>query len=253
MEEPRKKSIIGIILPIIVAIIIVAVFIYLDSKKGLEPEPEPNDEPTTEQPVETVRPKPISPSQNPRRGEQLNPQVGCAGPPNIEPETLKEPDKEWIITKDGKTMISLGKYRITAPVYLVFDIPKLWLYFFSDQLSSRDDKMYGLEQAYTSRIILMVNDYERELKLGGDEYMFIELDDFPLGDLYPYDKEAILEFEFLIELNCNNIEGGVCLNNKGESLDFIDGADIQSQIRIFAVGCQEFSNDLIIDSVFNYK
>ena len=253
MEKPKKKSALGIIIPIIIAVIVVAIFIYLDSRRGLEPEPEPSNEPTTEEPIEALRPEPISPSQNPRREEQLDPRLGCASPLNIEPETLKEPDKEWVISREGKTIISLGKYRITAPEYLVFDIPKLWLYFFSEKLSSRDDRMYGLEKSYISKIVLIVNDYERELKLGGDEYMFIELSDFPLGDLYPYDKEVVLDFEFLIELNCNNIEKGACFNNKGEPLDFIDGADIQSQVRLFAVGCQEFSNDLMIDSIFRHK
>ena len=239
-----------IIIPVIVAIIFVGIFLYLDYKRQSEMAPE---EPDTEQPIDTDRPKPVIPSENPRREEQLDPRLGCASPENIKPETLKEPDKEWIIDKNGKITISLGKHRITAPIHLVFDIPRLWLYFFSEELSDRDDNLYGLEGSYVSKITLVVNDYERQIKLGGDKYMFIELDNYPLGDLYPYDKDVFLDFEFLIELNCNNIENNVCLNNDGKSLDFINNADVRSQIRIFAVGCQEFSNDLITDSVFKHE
>ena len=87
----------------------------------------------------------------------------------------------------------------------------------------------------------MVNGHEREIKLGGDEYMFIELDDYPLGDYYPYEN-VDLEFEFLVELEYDG----------KESLDYINGADIQAQIRIFAIGCQEFTKDIKTSAKFEY-
>lgn len=261
MKENNDKDVIDnkkrfnwqIIIPIVIAIIIVAVFLYLDYKKDHEQTEEPNGEEQQQEQSESYKPKPIPPSENPRRSEQLDPGLGCASPLNIKPDLTEEHSKEWLIDKNGeKTIVSLGKYKITAPIYLFFDIPKLWLYFFSKKLSDREDFLYGLEESYTSRILLIVNGHERELNLGGSEYMFIELSNFPLGDLYPYDKEAILEFEFLIELKCKNLENKKCLDNEGKSLDYLKSADIGAQIRIFAVGCQEFSNDLMIESVFKY-
>jgi hypothetical protein len=249
LNDEGKKAKWQIIVPIIVALIVVAVFIYLDYTRNTE-----QTEPNNENPTELYKPEPVARSKNPRRSEELSSMlVGCAGPPHIKPETLEAPDNEWIIKKDGIITVSLGKYRITAPVDLVFDIPKLWLYFFSDTLSDREDALYGLESSYTSKIVLIVNDFERKLNLGGDKYMFIELDDYPLGDLYPYDKETTLDFEFIIELECKNLENGACLGNNGEALDYINNADIRSQIRIFAFGCQEFSNDMVIDSVLLYN
>lgn len=249
-DEGGKRFNWQIIIPIIVAIAIVAVFIYLDYKR----EPASPEEPNGGQQSEEYKPKPISPSENPRRAEQLNPTIGCAGPVNIEPDVLVEADKEWAINKNGETTkVSLGKYKITAPINLLFDIPTLWLYFFSEKLSDREDALYGLEKSYVSRIVLSVNGYEREMKLGGDKYMFIELSDYPLGDLYPYDRETILEFEFFIELKCRNLENGICSGNEGESLDYLNNTDVRAQIRIFAIGCQDFSNDLIIDSVFKHQ
>lgn len=246
-SEAKKKIKLGIIIPIIVAIVFVGVFVYLDYRD------KPVEEPNGNQQTEPYFPKPVSPSQNPRRTEQLSPTLGCAGPVNIKPEILKEYDKEWVISNNGQTRtISLGKYRIIAPINLVFDIPKLWLYFFSEDLSDREDFLYAIEESYTSRIVLRVNDFEREISLGGSEYMFIELSDYPLGDLYPYDREAFIDFEFFVDLTCKNLENGVCLDNKGKALDYINGLDIKSQIRIFAVGCQEFTNDLGTSANFKY-
>ena len=99
---------------------------------------------------------------------------------------------------------------------------------------------------------LVVNGYEKEIKLGGSEYMLIELDNYPLGDIYPYDEETYLEFEILIELKCGNLQNGTCLSNGDESLEFLDGADISPMVRIFAVGCQEFTHDISIDAEFSY-
>lgn len=226
-----------IVIPVILAIVLVAVFVYLDYKdKGGTPEPEPNDE-------IVVKPKPIPPSENPEREKELEigRDYGCASPATIEPDVIKEPDSIWQIKRDGKkTIVSLGKYRINNSGKMVLDIPKLWLYFFSEDLSDREDNLYGIKKSYVSGITLIVNDYKRELKLGGDEYMFIELDDYPLGDLYPYIQKTALEFEFLVELEYDG----------QDQLDYINGADIQSQIRIFAIGCQEFTRDIIIDANF---
>jgi hypothetical protein len=245
MEE-KKRINWQLIIPIIIAVILVVVFLYLDYRNR------PKEEITEQIPGSEIT-KPLSPSGNPRRGEQLNPGLGCASPSNIEPVVLKQSDVEWLINKNSKTTtISLGKYRINASLNMLFDIPKLWLYFFSNSLSNREDALYGLEKSYTSRIVLMINGYERQLNLGGSDYMFIELDDYPLGDLYPYDKETTLEFEFLIELKCENLEKGNCFDNQGKPLDYINNADIRAQIRIFAVGCQEFTNDIIIDANFKY-
>jgi hypothetical protein len=245
MEE-KKRINWQIIIPIIIAVILVVVFLYLDYRDR------PKEE-IIEQIPESKITKPLSPSENPGRKEQLNPGLGCAGPSNIEPIILKQSDTDWLISKDGEiTTISLGKYKINAPANLVFDIPRLWLYFFSNKLSNREDSLYGLEKSYTSRIFLMINGYERQLNLGGSDYMFVELDDYPLGDLYPYNRETALEFEFLIELKCENLEKRNCFDNQGKVLDYIDNADIRAQIRIFAVGCQEFTNDVVIDANFQY-
>lgn len=247
--EQKRKIKLGVIIPIIVAILIVGVAIYLDYQKN-KPEPSPVDE----QEVEFVFPKPISPSENPSRAQEIHPDKywSCASPATVEPITIKPPDSNWIVDKTSqKATISLGKYRITNKAKTLLEIPKLWLYFLSEKLSNRDDKLYGLEKSYVSGAKLIVNEQEREIKLGGDEYMFIELDNYPLGDLYPYDKNIGLDFEFLIELQCKNVENGNCLDNQGQPLDYINRADIESQIRIFAIGCQEFTHDIFIQGKFD--
>jgi hypothetical protein len=96
-----------------------------------------------------------------------------------------------------------------------------------------------------------LNDYEKEIKLGGDEYMLIELD-YPLGDLYPYEKAAVLEYELIIEFKCKNITNGKCLNNDNEPLDYLNDAGIISTIRFFAEGCQTFEKDVEIEAKFKY-
>jgi hypothetical protein len=101
-------------------------------------------------------------------------------------------------------------------------------------------------------MLIIVNDYEKEIKLGGDEHMLIELD-YPLGDLYPYDRAVVLEYELIIELKCKNIENRTCLDNEGKSLDYLNGAEIISDIRLFAVGCQEFEKEIVVDSEFKYE
>jgi hypothetical protein len=246
-KEKRSKW--YIIVPIIIAVAFAAILFYFDSKKN---PPENN-----QNPVSDYKPKPVIPAENPRRSETLSSGIGCAGPDNLKTETLKQPDTIWEIKKSGETTtISLGKYRINAPGERVFDIPKFWLYFYSEKLGREEDGLYGLEASYVSGIRLIVNGYEQELNLGGDEYMFIELD-YPLGDLYPYDKSAILEYEILIDLKCKNVKDEECLGNDGKVLSYLDDAEIISLLRIFAVGCQEFNSgeinqDLEVSAKFSY-
>jgi len=244
-----KKIKLEIIIPIIVAIIVVAVFVYLDYLKE-------EKEQTPEIPW-SITEEPITPSENPEREKELNlnSDYGCGGPGSSNPLVIKEADSIWKIDKKER-VVSLGRYRISPPVHTLLDIPKLWIYFESDLLSDREDKWYGLEKSYISGMILRVNGHDREVKLSGDDYMLIELDDYPLGDYYPYDNMD-LEFEFLIKLKCNNVKGGifrkdVCLDNEGESLDYINNVDIQAQIRLFLIGCQEFTRDIIINAKFKY-
>lgn len=230
----KKKIKLEIIIPVIVAIIIVAIFVYLDYiKEKQEIRPEIPWSVTT---------KPVSKVENPRRSEELvreESDYGCGGPGSVNLTVVKEPDSIWSISKKEK-IVSLGRYRITPPKYTVLDIEKLWVYFTSNALSNRDDKWYGLEKSYVSGMILRVNGYDREIKLGGDDYMLIELKDYPLGDYYPY-KDMDLEFEFLIKLKRSD-----------ESLSRINGADVQAQIRLFLIGCQEFTQDIVANANLKY-
>jgi len=251
-KQAGRKNKILIVIPIIIAIIVVAVFVYLDYKNNPKPEPGPSNGGQTS----VYKPKPVSPAENPFRAIPLDPvkvnQYGCAGPQHLETTMLNEPDRVWEIKKNGDTTrISLGKYGINAPANTVFDIKKLWLYFYSEGLSERDDGIYALESSYTSRMLIVVNDYEKEIKLGGDEYMLIELD-YPLGDLYPYEKAAVLEYELIIEFKCKNITNGKCLNNDNEALNYLNDAGIISTIRFFAEGCQTFEKDVEIEAKFKY-
>lgn len=245
-----KKINWAIIIPAIVALIIVAVFIYLDYKR-----PGDDNSPIPPSSSEEYKPEPVSLKDNPRRAEAITDisKYGCASPATIEPTITKEPDMVWAIPKNNESRtISLGRYKIKNPVRTVLDIRKLWLYFFSDKLSDREDGVYALEKSYVSKMTIIVNGYEKEIKLGGSEYMLIELPDYPLGDIYPYDRETFLEFEVLIELKCSNIQNGVCLDNEGKSLEFLDGADITSMFKVFALGCQEFDKDITVNAEFSY-
>jgi hypothetical protein len=248
-EGTSKKINWKIIVPIIIVIVVAGIFLYLDYQKTKN---NPQNPPVS---GEEYKPEPISRDDNPRRAEAItdNSKYGCSSPETIKPTTTTEADVKWEIPKDGTTkIVSLGKYKIKNPIYTLLDIPKLWLYFESEKLSDRDDKVYSLEKSYVSKMTLVVNGYGKEIKLGGDEYMLIELDKYPLGDIYPYDKETYLEFEVLIELKCSNVQNGVCLNNENNSLKFLDGADISPTFRIFAIGCQEFSHDIVVDAEFSY-
>jgi len=248
-NKPTRKNIWYLIVPIAIVIIAGGILFYLDYKKSPAPV---NQENTS---IAEYRPQPTSPENNPARAQQLPPEsakYGCAGMKQLETQTLKQPDAVWEIKKDGSTTtVSLGKYRINAPKDTIFDISKFWLYFFSEKMGRKDDGLYGLELSYVSKIRLVVNDFESEVKLGGDSYMFLELN-YPLGDLYPYNKAAILDYEILIDLKCKNIQNGACLDNAGKTLDYINGADIISQLRIFAAGCQDFTKDFEIPADFKY-
>jgi len=238
-----------IVLPLIIIIIGLVVFGYFDYKNNHKINNTINSS------SNYTLLKPISKTDNPRRSETITdlPQYGCASPETILPETLKAPDSVWKIAKNGDTTtVSLGKYRIKNLAKTVLDISKVWVYFTSNKLSTRNDKFYGLEKSYVDSITLNVNGYEKEIKLGGDDYMFLELSDFPFGDLYPYDKNYAMEFEITLNLKCKNIKDGECLDNAGKSLSYINGADIKSQFRFFALGCEEFTNDMNVDAKFSY-
>lgn len=168
--------------------------------------------------------------------------------------SIKEPDKFLEINKDqGKRIISLGKFELPLETYTILKIPKLWLYFSSEALSNRSDKLYGLEDSYLSAIILKVGDKSQEVKLGKTgEHAFIELDNCPFGNIYPLSRETELNFEVLLEVACNNFENGVCLDNSGKPLDYINGADLTAAIRLFAESYQNFTHDISIPLYFKY-
>lgn len=238
-----KKKYLQIIIPIVIALILVALFFYFDSIKDNKPV---NDDITYEL-LDLV-----SKDDNSARLTEIYPDKtwGCASPETIIPETLKEADKSWIIRRDaGEVKISLGKYRIKNLSKTILDIPKIWLYFFSEELGRENDNLFALQKSFVRGITLVVNGNERELKLGGDEYMFFELTDYPFGDIYPYDKNTAMDFEFFIDLACEDKE---CLDNGNKSLEYINNADIGSRIRIFAIGCQEFTHDMSIDAKFDF-
>ena len=247
-NKPTKRNIWYIVIPVVIALAAAGVLFYLDTQKT---PPITNSDDTAFQ----YRPQPVSPENNPRRAEQLPADLstyGCAGPGQLEVQTLKQPDAFWELKKDGSTTtVSLGKYRIKAPAKTIFDINKFWLYFYSEKLGRKDDGLYGIQLSYVSKIRVVVNDFESVVKLGGPDYMFIELE-YPLGDLYPYDKAAILDYEILIDFQCKNIQNGACLDNDGKPLDYINGAEIVPLLRIFATGCQEFTKDFELPAQFKY-
>jgi hypothetical protein len=122
-QKTKKKIKWQIIISIILAIFVVAVFVYLDYRDKPEEEPKPNGG----EPGSIYKPQPISPSENPKRAIPLDPEkaslYGCAGPQHLEGITIKQPDSIWEIKNNGDlTRVSLGKYRIDAPANTVFDI-----------------------------------------------------------------------------------------------------------------------------------
>lgn len=162
--------------------------------------------------------------------------------------TVKPADETLLISKDQqKRMFSLGKFKLPLETYTLLSIPKLWLYFNSDALSDRDDKLYGLEDSYLSKIIIKAGNQSQEVSLGkSGEHMFIELDDCPLGNIYPVGHETEANFEILLEIGCSNFKDGVCLDNGGEPLDYLNGADLTAIIRLFAKSYQNFTQDISI-------
>lgn len=200
--------------------------------------------------------EPIKPTENPARQEPLDSSLGygCGGPGSFKAETTGDPSAVWKIKKDGsETTVSLGKYKLPLLERTVIDLNKIWFYFQSNVLSERDDKWYGLESSYNSGMIFSVNGYEQEVKLGGDEYMFVELTGYPLGDWYPYIRERYVEFEIFVKLKCKNIQDGKCLDNGNKPLDYVNNADIKSNIRLFATGCEPFTVDITTDAKIEYK
>ncbi len=167
---------------------------------------------------------------------------------------INEPDKFLEIDKDqGKRIVSLGKFELPLETYTILKIPKLWLYFSSEALSNRSDKLYGLEDSYLSAIILKVGNQSQEVKLGKTgEHVFIELDNCPFGNIYPLSRETKLDFEIFLEVTCNNFENGACLDNGGKPLDYINGADLTVMIRLFAESYQNFTHDISIPLYFKY-
>lgn len=167
----------------------------------------------------------------------------------------KEGDKHIIIGKDAqKRTFSLGKFKLhLEPNSMVF-IPKLWIYFSSEKLSDREDKLYGLEDSYLSKIVFRVGNNTKEVKLGKTgEHSFIELDNCPIGNFDAVNYNTEQEFEFLLEISCNNFKDGKCLDNKGKSLDYINGADLSALIRFFVVSMQSFNKDIDISTEFKYE
>ena len=200
--------------------------------------------------------QPIKPTENPARQEPLDEKLGygCGGPGSFKSETTGQPSTVWTIKKDGsETKVSLGKYKLPLLERTVIDPNKIWFYFLSDKLSTRDDKWYGLESSFVSGMILSVNGYEKDISLGGDEYMFMELTGYPLGDWYPYVQERYVEFEIFVKLKCKNVKDGQCLDNKNKPLDYVNNADIKSNIRLFATGCEPFTVDIATDAKIEYK
>ena len=261
----KKKALTIIILLIIVVAAVVLGIRFLSGednwicesgkwvKHGNPSSPMPT-EPCKKTAVSTGQP--IKPTENPARQEPLDEKLGygCGGPGSFKPETVTQADAVWTIKKDGsETKVSLGKYKLPLLERTVIDLNKIWFYFLSDSLSTRDDKWFGLESAYVSGMTLSVNGYEQEIALGGNEYMFIELTGYPFGDWYPYVQERYAEFEIFVRLKCKNIQDGKCLDNANKSLDYMNGADIKSNVRLFATGCEPFTVDLATDAKIKYE
>lgn len=169
--------------------------------------------------------------------------------------TTKEPDSVWLVSKDQKKRIfSLGAYKLPLEKNTFLMIPKFWVLFTSDALSNRGDDIFGIQDAYLSRILFRKDSKTRELKLGtSGEHMLIELGDYPFGNLTPQDKNSEFEFEILVELACNNFQNGGCLDNEGRPLDYINNADINAEIRIPAVSFQNFEKVISTSAKFKYE
>ena len=168
--------------------------------------------------------------------------------------TEKETDNPIIIGKDGqKRVFRLGKFKFHLEPNSIVLISKLWLFFSSEKLSDREDKLYGLEDSYLSKIIFKAGNNTKEVKLGKTgEHSFIELDNCPIGNYDAVDYRTTQEFEFLLEVGCNNFKDEKCFDNEGKPLDHIDGADLSATIRFFVVSMEIFNKDINISTKFKY-
>ena len=167
---------------------------------------------------------------------------------------IEEPTDKVLEIEKGKKLFSLGKFKIDLAPYSVLRIPKLWLTFFSEELSEREDNLYGLEESYLSKVIIKRGKEMKEVDLGGGgKYYFLELVDCPLGNIEPVDKKTTFDFEVLLEIGCNNIVEGECLDNKNEPLDYIDGVELSARFRVFVESYQDFTKDIFVSTSFGYK
>lgn len=242
--KKHKKILTPIIIALIVILIIVAVLILIKKSNpqpsGPTPKPQPNSDVW-----ETCKQM----TYNIKKSEGYN----FVGALDFVQET---PTAKFIEIKPTaeKQIFSLGKFTLNLEPKMVLVISKLWLSFYSDKLSKRDDKLYGLEDSYLSKIIFKKGNLTKEIKLGATgEHSFIELDDCPLGNIYPVDYETQIDFEILLEVGCNNLKDSACLDNSEKPLDYISGADLLAKIRLFALSYQEFDKNISIPMKFKYK
>lgn len=234
---------------IIIGILVVIAIGLLIKSGGEKPQPQPGLEPrphpqTEEDPWGNCKQMTYDPK---------NVDYNFVGTLNL---TLEKPADQFLeIQKDEeKRIFSLGKFRLPLETNTFLRIERLWLYFFSEKLSDREDWLYGLEDSYLSKIILKVGDKTKEINLGkSGEHAFIELTDCPLGNIYAVDYETFIEFEFLLEIGCNNFKENKCLDNKNKPLDYIDNAELQARIRLFVISFDKFTKDIFIPVKFKYE
>lgn len=247
-KMPKNPEIIIPIILIIIGLLVITAIFLLKGENGQEPGP-------GSKPGAEAQPHP-QPEGEPWGGciwQKSSPDVDYNFVSGLDFVVEKPVDKLEIKKDQEKRLLSLGKFRLPIETNTVLRIEKLWLYFFSEKLSDREDKLYGLEDSYLSKMILKVGDKTKEINLGkSGTHSFIELTDCPLGNIYPLNYETYLDFEFLLEIGCNNFQKGDCLNNAGKSLKYIDGADLTAQIRLFAISYQDLKKDLTIETEFKY-
>lgn len=262
----NPKIFIPIIVILIGVLVVGVVFVLIEVlNKQPEPQPgptvpdgsEPRPDDSGQKPNPQPKPKP-QPNENPWEGCKeiiYDPNVDYNFMGTLNVVQADSPAQFLEIKKDQeKRMFSLGKYKLPLETNAALRVTKLWLYFFSEKLSDREDNLYGLEDSYLSRIVLKVGNKSKEINLGrSGEHSFIELSDCPLGNIQAIDYETELTFEILLEIGCNNFKSGECLDNDGKPLDYIDGAELTAQMRFFAISADEFYNDLSVSTKFKYE
>lgn len=269
----RKKKLIKdprILIPLITILvgilIITAVFLIINLEQEPEPTTPNGDEPNPidpePKPDSGLKPGPADPTLKPQPGEpweeckqiEYNPEVDYNFVGSLDFIEIEPNDKVIEIKKNGsKKIISLGKFRLPLEKNTILAIPTVWLYFFSEKLSDRDDKLYALENSYLSKIIFKQGKVSREINIGkGKTHSFIELVKCPIGNVYPVNYETYLDFEFLLEIECNNIQNNTCLDNEGKSLEYMNNADLLAKIRVFASSFQDFTKDIYVYLNFKY-